>query len=103
MRSPSGIGWGREWPPEPLPQLPVQPPPGQRTGRPGIRLRQRHGCGGGVGEEERGMGSDPPLPALRRTEFQPRGGGRQPHEAHVHCHEAPVPPALSAREDRGAD
>ena len=24
------------------------------------------------------MGSDPPLPALRRTEFQPRGGGRQP-------------------------
>ena len=32
-----------------------------------------------------------------------RCGGRQPHEAHVHCHEAPVPPALSVREDRGAD
>ena len=37
-----------------------------------------------------------PLPPLRRAQLQPRGGGRQPHEAHVHRHEAAVPAAVPA-------
>ena len=36
------------------------------------------------------------LPPLRRAQLQPRGGGRQPHEAHVHRHEAAVPAAVPA-------
>ena len=34
------------------------------------------------------MGDHPPLQALRNTQLQPCGGGRQSHEAHVHRHEA---------------
>ena len=49
-----------------------------------------------LGTKKRRMGHHPPLQALRRSQFQPCGGGRQPYEADVHRHEAPVPAALSA-------
>ena len=44
----------------------------------------------------RRMGRHSPLPPLRRAQLQPRGGGRQPHETHVHRHEAAVPAAVPA-------
>lgn len=44
----------------------------------------------------RRMGRHSPLPPLRRAQLQPHGGGRQPHEAHVHRHEAAVPAAVPA-------
>ena len=40
---------------------------------------------------------------LRRAALQPGGGGRQPHEADVHRHEAPVPAPLPPGADRGDD
>ena len=43
------------------------------------------------------------VPALRRPLLQPRGGGRQPDEAHVHRHEAAVPAPLPPGADRGDD
>lgn len=49
-----------------------------------------------LGAQGRRMGHHSPLPPLRRAQLQPRGGGRQPHEAHVHRHEAAVPAAVPA-------
>ena len=58
-------------------------------------------CGGimepiAVWVQGRRMGRHSPLPPLRRAQLQPRGGGRQPHETHVHRHEAAVPAAVPA-------
>ena len=58
-------------------------------------------CGGAmephrrVGAQGRGVGRHPPLPPLRKAQLQPGGGGRQPHEAHVHRHAASEPAPLS--------
>ncbi len=43
------------------------------------------------------------LPPVRRPFVQPGGGGRQPPEADEHCHEAPVPAALSPGAPGGDD
>lgn len=60
--------------------------PGRRLGAPGRRV-----------------GHHPPVPPLRHPQLQPHGGGRQSHEAHVDCAEAPVRAAVPARAHRGDD
>ena len=80
-----------------------QPPCGHRARRPGSRLRRHYGAGGRLGAQGRRVGHHPPLPPLRRAQLQPGGGGRQPHEAHEHRHEAPVRAAVPAGAHRGDD
>ena len=48
------------------------------------------------GTQGRRVGHHPPLQTLRKAQFQPGGGRRQPHEAHEHCHEAAVLSAVPA-------
>lgn len=43
------------------------------------------------------------MPPVRRAIVQPGGGGRQPDEADVHCHEAGGAASVSSGEDRGDD
>ena len=51
---------------------------------------------GRLGTQGRRMGHHPPLQTLRKTQLQSGGGRRQSHEAHEHCHEAPVLSAVPA-------
>ena len=81
----------------------TKPASGQRARGPGGPLRRDYGAGGGVGARGRRMGRHPPLPPVRRPFVQPGGGGRQPPEADEHCHEAPVPAALSPGAPGGDD
>ena len=53
-----------------------------------LHVRRADGTGGGVGAQGGRVGHCPPVPPVRCVQLQPGGGGRQPHEADVHRHEA---------------
>ena len=72
-------------------------------GRSRKRLRRHHGARGRLGAKRRRVGDHPPLQALRSAQFESRGGGRQPDEAHEHRHAAAQRAAVPPRAHRGDD
>ncbi len=82
-----------------LSELSDKPACGRGAGRPCFGLRRLYGGCSGLGQKKRGVGDHTPLPPMWRNEFQSHRGGRQSHEADVHCDETAHLITLSDRAD----